>query len=94
MDHSTEEEVPFCEGCVEGELFKKPYKSIGRIRSKCTRQLIHSDICGPMLTESIGQEKYFVTFVDDYSRCCKRYFLKPKNKLLNKFKEFERLVGS
>ena len=45
-----------------------------------------------MATESIGGEKYFVTFIDDYSRCCKVYFIRHKSEVLNKFKEFESLV--
>lgn len=94
VDFSAEKEVPFCEGCVEGKLSKMPYKSIGGIRSKRKMQLIHSDVCGPMQTESIGGAKYFVTFIDDYSRCCKVYFLKQKNEVLNKFKEFERTFSN
>jgi len=41
--------------------------------------LVHSDVCGPMSTESIGGKKYFVTFIDDYSRCCSVYFMKHKS---------------
>ena len=51
VDFSAEKEAPFCEGCVEGKLSKKPYKSVGGIRSKRKMQLIHSDVCGPMQTE-------------------------------------------
>ena len=75
---------------MEGKLTKKPYKSIGGILSKRKMQLIHIDVCGPMQTESICGAKYFVTFIDDYSRCCKVYFLKQKNEVLNKFKEFKK----
>lgn len=82
--------VSFCEGCVEGKLTKKPFKSIGEIRSKRKMQLIYSDVCGPMQTESISGAKYFVTFIDDYSRCCKVYFMKQKNEVLCKFKKFEK----
>ena len=91
VDFSAEKEVPFCEGCVEGKLAKKPFKSIGEIRSERKMQLIHSDVCGPMQTESISGAKYFVTFIDDYSRCCKVYFMKQKNEVLCKFKEFEKI---
>ena len=42
-----------------------------------------------MLTESIGGCKYFVTFIDDYSRCCNVYFLRHKSEVLEKLKEFE-----
>jgi len=36
--------------------------------------------------------KYFVTFIDDYSRCFALFFLKHKSKVLEKFKEFEALA--
>ena len=94
VDYSAEEEVPFCEGCVEGKLAKKPYKSIGGIRSKHKMQLIHSDVCGPMQTESIGGARYFVTFIDDYSRCCKVYFVRQKSEVFSKFKEFEKTFSN
>lgn len=81
-------ELSFCEGCVEGKMFRKPFKSLGEIRSTRRLELVHSDVCGPMQTESIGGKRYFVTFIDDYSRCCSIYFLKYKSEVLEKFKEF------
>ena len=54
--------------------------------------MIHSDVCGPMKTESIGGAKYFLTFIDDYSRYCTVYFLKQKSGVFSKFKEFEALI--
>ena len=62
---------------------------MGEIRSTRKLQLVHSDICGPMQTQSIGGAKYFVTFIDDYTRCCAVYFMKCKSEVLDKFKEFE-----
>ena len=62
------------------------------VRSRRKLQLIHSDVCGPMPTESIGGQKYFVTFIDDYSRCCAVYFLKHKSEVFGKFKEYEARV--
>lgn len=94
MDFSAEKENSFCEACVEGKLARKPFKSVGAIRSKRKLQLIHSDVCGPMQTESIGGSKYFVTFIDDYSRCCKVYFMRQKSEVLSKFKEFERTFSN
>ena len=70
-------------------MHRKPFKSVGEIRSTQKLQLVHSDVCGPMPGESIGGRKYFVTFTDDYSRCCAVYFLKRKSEVLEKFKEFE-----
>ena len=81
--------ISFCEKCVEGKMSKKPFKSVGEIRSVRKLQCVHSDVCGPMPTQSIGGNKYFVTFIDDYSRYCKVYFMKYKSEVFNKFKEFE-----
>ena len=71
------------------KMSKKPLKSVGEIRSMGKLQCIHSNVCGPMLTHSIGGNRYFVTFIDDYSRCYKVYFMKNKLEVFNKFKEFE-----
>jgi len=84
--------LTFCEACVKGKLSRKPFKPVGEIQSTRKLQLVHSDVCGPMHTESIGGRKYFVTFIDDYTRCCSVYFLRHKYEVLEKFKEFEALV--
>ena len=81
--------LSFCEGCIAGKMKRQPFKSVGEIRSKRKLQLVHSDVCGPMPTESIGGNAYFVTFTDDFSRCCAVYFLKNKSEVSSKFKEFE-----
>ena len=82
-------ELSFCEGCVEGKMQRKPFKPVGEVRSQRKLQCVHSDVCGPMSTESIGGKKYFVTFIDDFSRCCSVYFMRHKSEVLDKFKEFE-----
>ena len=55
-------------------------------------ELIHSDVCGPMSSTSLSGYVYYVSFIDDYS--CKTwvYFLKSKDEVLRKFKEFKALV--
>ena len=85
-------EFSFCEGCIEGKMKWKPFKPVGEIRSTRKLQRVHSDVCGPMPTESIGKRKYFVTFIDDFSRCCSVYFIRNKSEVFEKFKEFEALV--
>ena len=83
----------FCEGCVEGKMHRGAFHTVG-VRSLKRLQLVHSDVCGPMPAESLGGHKYFVTFIDDYSRCCAVYFLKQKSEVFNKFKEFEMITTS
>ena len=61
--------LSFCEGCVDGRMHRQPFKPEGEIHSIRIRklQLVHSDVCEQMSTESVGGRKYFVTFIDDYS---------------------------
>ncbi len=86
---SKMDDLSFCEACLAGKMHRKPFPVIEEIRSSHKLQLVHSDVCGPMQTESFGGAKYFVTFTDDYSRCCAVYFMKKKSEVLEKFKEFE-----
>ena len=58
-------ELSFCEECLAGKMCRKPLPIVGGIRSTLKLQLVHSDVCGPMQTQSIGGAKYFVTFIDD-----------------------------
>ena len=82
-------ELSFCEGCVEGKMHRKQFKPVGEIHSTRNLQVVHGDVCGPMSKDSIGGSKYFVPFIDNYSRCCSVYFIKHKSEVLDKFKEFE-----
>jgi hypothetical protein len=45
-------------------------------------QLVHSDLCGPLSSPSFSRCKYFLTFIDDFSRRTWFYFLKLKIKVL------------
>ena len=85
--------LSFCEGCVAGKFDRKPFVALGEIRSRRKLELVHSDVCGPMQTASIGGAKYFVTFIDDYTRCCSVFFLRHKSEVFDKFKEFEALTS-
>jgi transposase InsO family protein len=55
-------------------------------------ELIHSDVCGPMPSSSISGYVYYVSFIDDYSHKTWVYFLKSKDEVFSKFKEFKALI--
>ena len=86
---SENDKLKFCEGCVEGKMSLKPFKSVRGIKTTRKLQLVHSDVCGPMSVQSFTGKLYFVTFIDDYSRCVKVYFIRKKSEVLAKLKEFE-----
>jgi len=53
---------------------------------------VHTNVCGPIKPMSTGQNRYFLTFIDDFSRKTWIYFLKRKSKVLNCFKDFKVIV--
>ena len=89
MNFSGPAKLDFCEGCVEGKMSRKPFKPVKGIKSTEKLQIVHSDVCGPMSVESFNGHRYFVTFIDDYSRSVKVYSIKHKSEVLQKFMEFE-----
>ena len=40
--------LSFCEGCIEGKIYREPLKPVGEICSTEKLQLVHSDVCSPM----------------------------------------------
>ncbi|KAI5322324.1 hypothetical protein L3X38_031396 [Prunus dulcis] len=89
-DFSEKEGV--CEGCVYGKSHREPFENEKPWRAKNPLELIHTDVCGPMQNESIGGNKYFITFIDDYSRMCWVYFLRNKSSVISVFKKFKVFV--
>ena len=61
-------------------------------RVDSTLDLVQSDVFGPMPTTSMNGSRYFLTFIDDYSRYCWIYFLKHKFEVFENFKVFKGLV--
>ena len=73
-----------CQGCKEGKMVQKPYKSNQTKEKYNIFGLIHWDICGPMENESIGGSKYLLLAVDDRSTITKGYCLKFKSEAAGK----------
>jgi len=49
-------------------------------------------MCGPFLVASTTKHKYYVIFVDDFSRKCWIFFMQKKSETYSKFCEFKALV--
>ncbi|XP_058783854.1 uncharacterized protein LOC131658594 [Vicia villosa] len=69
------------------QITRQPFKSI--TRKSIILELIHSDLCDLHATPSLGNKKYFVTFIDDASRFCYVYLLHAKDEALDKFKIYK-----
>lgn len=92
FDYHISKPMPFCKACVEGKLHRTPFPSGGRKRAETPLDLVHSDVCGPIGTESLSGAKYFVTFVDDKTHYIWVYVLKTKSEVFSKFQEWKSLV--
>jgi len=89
MDRSV---VGPCEACVKGKQVRVPFKKSSNKRSQCVLGLVHSDVCGPMSTPSVGGARYFLAFTDDYTRHSSVDFLRSKTEVPEKFAEYKALV--
>lgn len=81
-----------CIACIEGKQTRLPFPKRTFHRATEVLQLVHSDVCGPMPCMSMSGLKYFLTFIDDFSRKTFVYFLKQKSEVFEKFKEWKALV--
>ena len=62
-----------CKTCMLNKITRTPFKSVER-KSKIL-ELIHSDLCNFHSTPSLGNKKYVITLIDDFSKFCYVYLL-------------------
>lgn len=55
-------------------------------------QLIHTDLGNLIKTLSLNDSKYYILFINEYSRFCWVYFMKMKSGALSVFTKFKALV--
>ena len=92
LDFNWKHESSFCESCVEGKSHRLPFQQSTGKRANHPLELIHSDVCGKIGTQSLGAGEYFITFVDDHTRYVWVYILKHKGEVLQRFQEWKALV--
>ena len=53
-----------CKGCAKGKNTKKTFRSSER-KAKGILEIIHSDVCGPMSSNSLSGYVYYFSFIVD-----------------------------
>ena len=76
-----------CVHCLESKQCRFSFIKTTSRRTRAL-DLVHSDECGPMKVSSLGGARYFVTFIDDYSRKVWAYALRTKDLVFQAFKYF------
>ena len=75
----------------EGKNTKKTFPS-SESKPKGILEIIHSNVCRPMSSSSLSRYVYYVSFIDEFSRKTWIYFMKNKDEVFSKFKEFKALI--
>ena len=83
---------PFeCKVCLLAKMTRRPFKK-SKIKTTAPLQIVHTDLSGIIRAPAVGNVKYFLTFIDDYSRFVTVYLLKSKDEVFEKFTEYKALV--
>ena len=80
-----------CEFCLFGKQHRVSF-NIPSTRKPNVLDLVYSDVYGPIDVETLGGNKYFVTFIDDASQKVWFYVLKTKDQVFEHFKKFHAMV--
>ena len=86
ITHQTAERNAVCEPCYQGKQPREPIPKETNTRTTEVLYRIHSDLCE--IGESCEGYRYYVTFIDDFSRYTEVVPLKHKDKTLAAFKKF------
>jgi len=81
-----------CEECVQAKQHRNNFSKNAGSKTKNVLEVVYSDVCGPIQVESTGGNKYFVTFIDDFSRKLWTYLIKRKSEVFEVFRKLKSLV--
>ena len=76
-----------CKQCQLGNMARSSFKSKNHTSSEVL-ELVHTDLCGPITPQSYCGARYYILFVDDYSRMMIVLYLKEK------YETFQLLSGT
>ncbi|CAL9009189.1 unnamed protein product [Prunus brigantina] len=77
-----------CTHCLAGKQHRASFQHGPAQRKPNVLDVMYSDVCGPMTTNTLGGARYFVTFINDHSRKVWAYALRTKDQVYEVFKGF------
>jgi len=77
-----------CESCQLGKHTRSHFPRRLDNRAESPFTLVHSDVWGPSRVSSTLGFRYFVSFIDDYSRCTWIFLIKNRSELFSIFQTF------
>ncbi|MFV0960846.1 hypothetical protein QML37_31640, partial [Klebsiella pneumoniae] len=76
-----------CDICQYARM-TKPSFTLSNSSSEKSFDLIHSDVWGPALVDSFEGYKYYIIFIDVFSKVTWIYFMKHKSEVFRLFTQF------
>ena len=85
-----------CKICIENKMRNAPFEN-NRTKATEILEIVHTDLNGPHAIAGTHGEKYFLSFIDDYSKASRIYTIKSKDQVYECFvgyvNEIENLTG-
>jgi hypothetical protein len=78
-----------CQNCLLGKQSRKKFVKEIAMRVKQILDVVYTDVCDPFETLSLGGSRYFVSFIDEFSRKMWIQLMKNKDEVLQNFKSFK-----
>jgi histone deacetylase 1/2 len=88
--HESNKIESVCDACQQGKSHQLPFSLSTRV-TKFPLEIIYSDVWGPAQT-SVSGHRFYVSFVDAYSRFTWLYLLKRKSDVYDVFLQFQNHV--
>ena len=85
------EQMDTCKGCTLGKYAKSSFQDRDS-RARAILEQVHTDVSGPFSIASTTKQRYYVIFIDDFSRRCWIYFMQKKDQTFSRFCEFKALA--
>lgn len=96
MPNELEHTYLKCGTCFQNKMHNLKFEN-DRHKANDILETVHTDLNGPHSTVGYDGSKYFLTFIDDYSKCAMVYTIKNKNEVTNCFIDYinrvENLTG-
>ncbi|QRW15607.1 integrase core domain protein [Rhizoctonia solani] len=92
MEISDDNDRFNCQSCIKGKLGQKPV--IKQLLTQYTKigDLVVLDVAGPVRTQSLQGNYYYVSFTDVSTRYTKIYFMQQKNEAFAYYKLFKKFL--
>jgi hypothetical protein len=78
-----------CSDCLTAKQTRTVFPKAAKWQSEDKLSLVYVDLCGPITPATVGENRYFMLLVDDYSRWMQVYFLKSKDQACDVFIRFK-----